>query len=142
MTLFRLAAAFVLCFIAVPAAAQTVAQAAPTTAISVTSPKPIASFFSATSPSQPTIEIAPPADDQPLRDALASPNTYDWIVFTSPNGARFTRQRLDALGQRQVVFRKRADGQLQNFAQCLGQLPQLAGGLIGEHDLFLANLLR
>ena len=40
MTLFRLAAAFVLCFIAVPVAAQTVAQAAPTNQIvaSVSSP--------------------------------------------------------------------------------------------------------
>jgi alpha-glucosidase len=40
MTLFRLAAAFVLCFIAVPAAAQTIAQAAPTnqTVASVRSP--------------------------------------------------------------------------------------------------------
>ena len=40
MTLFRLAAAFVLCFVAFPATAQTIAQAAPSAQIvaSVSSP--------------------------------------------------------------------------------------------------------
>jgi uroporphyrinogen III methyltransferase/synthase len=52
----------------------------------------------------PTIEIASPADDKPLRDALTSADKYDWIVFTSPNGARFTWHRLDALGLDVRVF--------------------------------------
>ena len=40
MTLFRLAAAFVLCFIAIPAAAQTVAQAAPTNQVVASASSP------------------------------------------------------------------------------------------------------
>lgn len=33
----------------------------------------------------PTIGIAPPADPEPLRQAAAHCNEYDWIVFTSAN---------------------------------------------------------
>ena len=41
-------------------------RAAPTTAMSVTSPNPIASFFRTTSPSHPTIEIAPAPTHAPI----------------------------------------------------------------------------
>ncbi|MBM3846436.1 MAG: uroporphyrinogen-III synthase, partial [Verrucomicrobia bacterium] len=34
----------------------------------------------------PTIRIAPPDDRQGLVDALLELNSYDWLVFTSPNG--------------------------------------------------------
>lgn len=34
----------------------------------------------------PTIRIAPAADPQPLRDAVARAASFDWIVFTSVNG--------------------------------------------------------
>ncbi len=34
----------------------------------------------------PTIKIAPPADKQAVADALLELNSYDWLVFTSPNG--------------------------------------------------------
>jgi uroporphyrinogen III methyltransferase/synthase len=34
----------------------------------------------------PTIRIAPPTERQVLVDALLGLNSYDWIVFTSPNG--------------------------------------------------------
>lgn len=34
----------------------------------------------------PTIRIAPPADPEPLRRAVAEAASYDWIVFTSVNG--------------------------------------------------------
>jgi len=34
----------------------------------------------------PTIRIEPPADKIPFIEALADVRTYDWIVFTSPNG--------------------------------------------------------
>ncbi len=45
----------------------------------------------------PTIELAP-GDAKTVRDALSSAMSYDWIVFTSGNGARFTRAQLDAMG--------------------------------------------
>ncbi len=34
----------------------------------------------------PTIKIVPPSNTQGLLDALLGLNSYDWIVFTSPNG--------------------------------------------------------
>jgi len=34
----------------------------------------------------PTIRIAPPEKREPLVEALAGLNAYDWLVFTSPNG--------------------------------------------------------
>jgi uroporphyrinogen III methyltransferase/synthase len=34
----------------------------------------------------PTIKIAPPDDHQPLVDALVGIGSYDWLIFTSPNG--------------------------------------------------------
>lgn len=34
----------------------------------------------------PTINIVPPTDPQDLLDALLGLNSYDWLVFTSPNG--------------------------------------------------------
>jgi uroporphyrinogen III methyltransferase/synthase len=34
----------------------------------------------------PTITIQPPKNLAPLREAIASIGTYDWLVFTSPNG--------------------------------------------------------
>lgn len=34
----------------------------------------------------PTIEIVPPADPGPLREAAADVRSYDWLVFTSVNG--------------------------------------------------------
>jgi uroporphyrinogen III methyltransferase/synthase len=44
----------------------------------------------------PTIEIRPPADSAPLDHAIASLDTYDWLIFTSANGVRFFLDRLDA----------------------------------------------
>src|SRR5580765_1752051 len=35
----------------------------------------------------PTIKIAPPDDYKDIVDAILGLNSYDWIVFTSPNGA-------------------------------------------------------
>ncbi len=34
----------------------------------------------------PAIRIAPPKDDQPLREAVANLEDFDWVVFTSANG--------------------------------------------------------
>ncbi|MBR90400.1 MAG: uroporphyrinogen-III C-methyltransferase [Verrucomicrobiales bacterium] len=34
----------------------------------------------------PTIRIVPPAEKQPLMDAILGIASYDWLVFTSPNG--------------------------------------------------------
>jgi len=35
----------------------------------------------------PTIKIVPPDDPQDLIDAILGLNAYDWLIFTSPNGA-------------------------------------------------------
>ena len=34
----------------------------------------------------PAIQIVPPDDLQPLRDAIGEVASFDWIVFTSANG--------------------------------------------------------
>jgi uroporphyrinogen III methyltransferase / synthase len=46
----------------------------------------------------PTIELAPPADWAEVDQALRAAGTFDWIVFTSANGVRFTRERLLEIG--------------------------------------------
>jgi uroporphyrinogen III methyltransferase/synthase len=52
----------------------------------------------------PTIELTPPKDFTEVDHAIAQGAHYDWIVFTSANGVRFTRQRLDALERDVRVF--------------------------------------
>ncbi|MGD8344257.1 MAG: uroporphyrinogen-III C-methyltransferase [Desulfobacterales bacterium] len=47
----------------------------------------------------PTIEIKPPKDLQPLKDAVANVSAYDWIVFTSVNGVGFFFEQLFAAGK-------------------------------------------
>src|SRR5690606_14350790 len=34
----------------------------------------------------PTIRIEPPTDEQLFKDLVADSHTYDWLIFTSPNG--------------------------------------------------------
>lgn len=46
----------------------------------------------------PTIELQPPADWSLVDGALRSAGEYDWIVFTSANGVKATRQRLAEIG--------------------------------------------
>ncbi|MDB6059827.1 MAG: tetrapyrrole methylase [Verrucomicrobiales bacterium] len=36
----------------------------------------------------PTIKLVPPTDAQDLADAMLELNSYDWIIFTSPNGVK------------------------------------------------------
>lgn len=45
----------------------------------------------------PTIEIAPPADWEPIDYALRSMDEYDWLILTSVNGVAGLKQRLNAL---------------------------------------------
>jgi uroporphyrinogen III methyltransferase/synthase len=52
----------------------------------------------------PTIEIAPPSDYAPIDTALANAADYDWIVFTSANGASAVKERLWATGKDPRVF--------------------------------------
>ena len=54
----------------------------------------------------PTIAIAPPASSEPLDRALRSAADYDWVVFTSANGARSVLQRTATLG---LDLRRMAD---------------------------------
>lgn len=42
----------------------------------------------------PTIELTTPTDPRAIDDALRAAGTYDWVVFTSAAGVRFTKQRL------------------------------------------------
>ena len=46
----------------------------------------------------PTVAIAPPPSFQPLDRALRSAAEYDWLVFTSANGARSVLRRATTLG--------------------------------------------
>lgn len=46
----------------------------------------------------PTIRLAGPEDRAPLDAALRALSHYDWVVFTSPNGVRFTAGRMEELG--------------------------------------------
>lgn len=52
----------------------------------------------------PTIELAPPKDFTQVDDAIKHAAHYDWIIFTSANGVRFTRARLDAMERDVRVF--------------------------------------
>ncbi|HEY3396494.1 MAG TPA: uroporphyrinogen-III C-methyltransferase [Armatimonadota bacterium] len=47
----------------------------------------------------PVIALAPPESWGGFDAALAEISAYDWLVFTSVNGVRCTRQRLEELGQ-------------------------------------------
>ena len=42
----------------------------------------------------PTIEIAPPTDPEPVNQAMARLHEYDWIIFTSANGVRATKEKI------------------------------------------------
>lgn len=42
----------------------------------------------------PTVRIVPPSDPQPLRNAVARLQAYDWLIFTSVNGVRFFMEAL------------------------------------------------
>ena len=53
----------------------------------------------------PTIRLAPPEHWEPVDAALRRLEGYDWIVFTSPNGVRFTLGRMQALGLRVEALR-------------------------------------
>ena len=45
----------------------------------------------------PTIRIEPPADVSVIDTALRGLSAFDWVVFTSPNGVRKSRERMQEL---------------------------------------------
>lgn len=47
---------------------------------------------------QPAIEIGPPADWQPVDEAIRRLDRYDWVVFSSVNGVDYLLERLEFLG--------------------------------------------
>lgn len=47
----------------------------------------------------PAIEIEPPESYDPLDDKLQQIDSYDWIIFTSVNGVKYTLERLFSLGK-------------------------------------------
>ncbi len=52
----------------------------------------------------PTIVIEPPESWQPLDDALARSQTYQWVIFTSVNGVEMVRRRLESTGRGSEAF--------------------------------------
>ncbi len=54
----------------------------------------------------PTIEIVPPADPTYVNQAFAKLHEYDWIIFTSSNGVRATKQKLLDFGLDARTFGK------------------------------------
>ncbi|NEQ44247.1 MAG: uroporphyrinogen-III synthase [Leptolyngbya sp. SIOISBB] len=46
----------------------------------------------------PALEICPPTSWQPLDEAIAQLNTYDWLILTSANAVTFCWQRLQTVG--------------------------------------------
>ncbi len=56
----------------------------------------------------PVIEIAPPDDFAPLDSAIAQLDSFDWLIFTSPNGVEAFVARLKTLGRESgTAFRAR-----------------------------------
>jgi len=51
----------------------------------------------------PTIEIVPPEDPGPLREAARDVRSYDWLVFTSVNGAEAFGRALEEVGEAPVT---------------------------------------
>ena len=47
---------------------------------------------------QPAIQIGPPATWQPVDEAIANLDRYDWLVFSSVNGVHYLLERIRALG--------------------------------------------
>jgi uroporphyrinogen III methyltransferase/synthase len=52
----------------------------------------------------PTIELVAPKDFTEADHAIAAAAHFDWIIFTSANGVRFTRARLDAMERDVRIF--------------------------------------
>jgi uroporphyrinogen III methyltransferase/synthase len=47
----------------------------------------------------PTIRVAPPESWDPLDQAIRSLERYQWLLFTSANGVKYFRERLQTLGK-------------------------------------------
>lgn len=54
----------------------------------------------------PTIELAPPDDLSSLDEAIKTIASFDWVIFTSQNGVRYTRDRMLELGLDARAFGK------------------------------------
>jgi uroporphyrinogen III methyltransferase/synthase len=54
----------------------------------------------------PVIEIAPPDDFAPLDRAIARLDSFDWLIFTSPNGVDAFFERLKALSLHSDAMRR------------------------------------
>ncbi len=52
----------------------------------------------------PTIELHPPAEWSAVDAAMQAAPLFDWVIFTSANGVRFTRQRLLETGKDARAF--------------------------------------
>lgn len=60
----------------------------------------------------PLVKMIPPRDPSPLDEAISQIATFDWVIFTSPNGVSFFFKRLRELGAdiRQMKARLAAVG--------------------------------
>jgi hydroxymethylbilane synthase len=92
----------------------------------------------------PTIAFAPPEDFGELDGALARVREFDWVVFTSVNGARAVVERLRALGKEPQVWASAAlseqsVGELKGAPKIAAIGPATARGLeeLGLHVAFV-----
>jgi len=46
----------------------------------------------------PLVKMVPPTDPRPLDEAISQLGSFDWVIFTSPNGVGFFFKRLRELG--------------------------------------------
>jgi len=53
----------------------------------------------------PLIKIIPPRNSGPLDEALSTIDSFDWVMFTSPNGVRFFLERMEAVGVQRSRWR-------------------------------------
>ncbi len=74
----------------------------------------------------PAIGIAPPSDPEPLRQAAARCDEYDWIIFTSANTIQpFIRELRQPAG--------RCKSRIATIGAATREIAE-AGGLYGQHD--------
>lgn len=82
----------------------------------------------------PTIEIAPPGSWDAIDQAIAKIDSYDWLVFTSANGARSFFDRLGEV--RDSVFQQPAHQAICAIGPATASAIELAGArvdlLVGE----------
>jgi uroporphyrinogen-III synthase len=76
----------------------------------------------AEAPSYPVIRLSPPEDPSDLRTAAAGLHAFDWVVFTSANGARYLARALEEAG---------VDPRAASAVACVGPATEAAARAAG-----------